>query len=85
MHPNGFETVYGWDDKGRMDQEERDHDLFYALPEKVEKTFWVIIMSNEKDGYFFVDPTLYKSKEDAQSQEYPQCPQIVPITVLVEE
>lgn len=84
MHPNGFETVYGWDDKGRMDQEERDHDLFYALPEKVEKTFWIVVADTEISRRELGFSQMYTNRDEALLDCVPT-DQIVPITVLVEE
>ena len=82
LHPNGFETVYGWDDKGRMDErEERGNDLFYALPEKVEKTFWIVVADKEIRNGQLEKTILYEKKIKTPRNDT----QIASITVLVEE
>ena len=58
-------------------------DLFYALPEKVEKTFWIMVAKYEIKNRR-IECDLYDSKKLAElhnAEGY----QIVPITLTVEE
>ncbi len=85
LHSNGFETAYVWSEKGRKnDSEERGTDLFYALPEKVEKTFWILVTNAEIKNKR-MSSILYESREEAQPKVHHKSIQIAPITVLVEE
>lgn len=87
LHPNGFETVSVWNARGRIgDREERGDDLFYALPEKIEKTFWILISHSEIGKRKIGSSRIYESKRDAEV-DIVKSPfiQIVPITLLVEE
>lgn len=80
-------ATWGLNERYYLDKKDySDLDLFYALPEKVEKTFWIVVTSWElKRKKISEDSKLHKSEEDARLAGYPDNSQIVPITLLVEE
>jgi len=81
MTIEGYEAVCAWNFVGRFYIDATSvFDLFYALPEKVEKTFWIVVTDEE-----IRNRQLEKTNLNENKIFYPGPAQIVPITVLVEE